>query len=85
MTAMSVSEVLMMMFLAFPTSAMSLAWRQMRVSASAWLQLSRPFVNGLMPHYTILNVEVSTFAKMANIHMAFVYDMCVCLLLPFIQ
>ena len=43
------------------------------------------YVNGIMPHYTIFNVEVSTFAKMANIHMAFMYDMCVCLLLPFIQ
>ena len=43
------------------------------------------YVNGIMPHYTIFNVEVSTFAKMANIHMAFVYDVCVCLLLPFIQ
>ena len=38
-----------------------------------------------MPHYTIFNVEVSTFAHMANIHMAFMYDMCVCLLLPVIQ
>ena len=43
------------------------------------------YVNGLMPHYTIFNVEVATLVKMANIHMAFVYDVCVCLLLPFIQ
>ncbi len=43
------------------------------------------YVNGIMPHYTIFNEEVYTFAKMANIHMAFVYDMHVCLLLPFIQ
>ena len=43
------------------------------------------YVNGIMPHYTIFNVEVATFVKMANIHMAFVYDVCVYLLLPFIQ
>ena len=43
------------------------------------------YVNGIMPHYIFFNVEASTFAKMANIHMAFVYDVCVCLLLPFIQ
>ena len=38
------------------------------------------YVNGLVPHYTIFNVEVATFIKMANTHMAFVYDVCVCLL-----
>ena len=81
MTAMSVSEALMMMLLAFPTSSMTLAWRQMRVSASAWLQPSTSMVSCL----TIFNVEVATFDKMANIHMAVVYDVCVCLLLPFIQ
>ena len=42
-------------------------------------------VNGLIPHYTIFNEEVKTFAKMANIHIAFVYDVCVCRLLPLIQ
>ena len=43
------------------------------------------YVNVIMPHYTIFNEEVQTFAKMANIHIAFVYDMCVSLLLPLIQ
>ena len=38
MAAMTVSEALMMILLAFPTSSMTLAWRQMRVSASASLQ-----------------------------------------------
>ena len=26
------------------------------------------YVNGIMPHYTIFNVEVATFVKMANIY-----------------
>ena len=37
----------MMMLLAFPTSSMALAWRQMRVSASAWLQPSTSMVSSL--------------------------------------
>ena len=36
--------------------------------------VANQYVNWIMPQYTIFNVEVSTFAKMANIHMAFVYD-----------
>ncbi len=47
--------------------------------------LATQYVNDLMPHYTIFNEDVYTFAKMANIHMEFVYDMCVSLLLPLIQ
>ncbi len=43
------------------------------------------YVNGIMHHYTIFNEEVLTFAKMANIHMAFVYDMCISLLFPLIH
>ena len=31
--------------MAFPTSSMTLAWRQMRVSASTWLQPSTPMVS----------------------------------------
>ena len=46
-TAMSVSEALVMMLLAFPISSMALAWRQMRVSAAAWLQTSTPTVSCL--------------------------------------
>ena len=60
----------------------------LRVEADAgvfFCVVATQYVNGLMPHYTIFNVEVSTFANMANIHMAFMYDMCVCLLLPVIQ
>ena len=60
----------------------------LRVEADAGVffgVVATQYVNGLMPHYTIFNVEVSTFANMANIHMAFMYDMCVCLLLPVIQ
>ena len=47
MTAMPVSEALMMMFLAFPTSSMALVWRQMRVSVSAWLQPSMSMISCL--------------------------------------
>ena len=65
----------MIMLLTFPTSYMALAWRQMRVPASPLV--ATQYVNGLMPHYTIFNEEMYTFAKMANIHMGFVYDMCV--------
>ena len=44
------------------------------MSASAWLQPSTSMVSCLTNCYTIFNVEVSTFDKMANTHMAFVYD-----------
>ena len=60
----------------------------LRVEADAGVffgVVATQYVNGLMPHYTIFNVEVSTFANMANIHMAFMYDMRVCLFLPVIQ
>ena len=40
MTAMSVTEALMMMLLAFPTSYMTVVWRQMRVSAETRQQSS---------------------------------------------
>ena len=47
MDAMTVSEALVMMLMAFPTSSMTLAWRQMRESASAWLQPSTSVVSCL--------------------------------------
>ena len=37
----------MVMLLAFPTSSMALAWRQMRVSGSGWLQPSTSMVSCL--------------------------------------
>ena len=51
----------------------------LRVEADAGVcfgVVATQYVNCLMPHYTIFNVEVSTFANMANIHMAFIYDIC---------
>ena len=47
MTAKSISEALMMTLLSFPASSMTLVWRQMRVSASAWLQPSTSMVSCL--------------------------------------
>ena len=48
----------MMMLLAFPTSYMTFVWRQMRVSASAWLQPSTSMVYSSLHHLQRGSVDI---------------------------
>ena len=87
MTAKSVSEALIKNYDDDVVVVSSIIY-DLGVEADAGVcfgMVATQYVNGIMPHYTIFNEEVSTFAKMANIHMAFVYDMCISLLFPLIQ
>ena len=52
MTAMSVSEALMMMLLAFPASYIPLAWSVEADAGVCFGVVSTQYVNGIMPHYT---------------------------------